>query len=592
MYPKALLVRAENVSGEDQRLAELLDFFGIPWQALTAGEICRDFSLSNTMSGFCVLSSAQCFAEALGNSQDSDFQMPGWLKGAGSVFLYGFQDTLPCKQLLRLIGRDERAEIRHTDEQQIAVSITNDFSEMCGPMSGMQLFAEPGEGDVLLDVTRDGEPFQSIIQANAGELFLSITTEGTRFYLSGGSTVTDIHSSQSKYFDVRKHFFSAVPVVMYLKWAFRGLCWSSPAETGGCLIIDDPPLKPRYGFLEYSAALGLMDQHNFSTAIAFIPWNWQRTNPHTVEMFRNRPDRLSLCVHGSDHMGSEFATRSTAQLGRSLTAAKQRMELLRERTSLPHARIMVFPRGAFSPEAGQALKLNGFIAAVNTEVAPEHAENKTIISDLWSMAIMKYGTFPIFTRRYLSHGIENFAFDGLLGKPCLIVGHHEAFRGGGRELVDFIDKLNALTWKLRWRSLGEVVTRSFNVRIQADGASVIQVFAKNLVIENSSAEPRELTFLKEEEDADCVQAVTVNGRAIDFSCDGKFLCWSITLPRGGVTDASVTYFDRAEVSPGADTVGYRVRTRARRYLSEFRDNYLYQSNFIFESAAKIRRFLK
>ncbi len=102
---------------------------------------------------------------------------------------------------------------------------------------------------------------------------------------------------------------------------------------------------------------------------------------------------------------------------------------------MPHDHIMVFPQGMFSPEAGRALKLNGIVAAVNTEVAPSGgAANDTKIADLWDVAIMKYGSFPIFTRRYLTHGVENFAFDALLGKPCLMVAHHEVFKDRGREL--------------------------------------------------------------------------------------------------------------------------------------------------------------
>jgi len=269
------------------------------------------------------------------------------------------------------------------------------------------------------------------------------------------------------------------------------------------------------------------------------------------------------------------------------------MDLLLEKTSLDHARVMVFPRGAFSPEAGRALKLNGFVAAVNTEVAPaELAENKTTIADLWSMAILKYGTFPIFTRRYLTHGIENFAFDGLLGKPCLIVGHHEAFRNDGRDLIEFVDKLNSLKWNLRWRPLGNLVAHSFAVRNEADGVNTVQMFANNLVIENQSGQPREYTFLKEEGDPDWVKAVTTNKSAIDFRRDGRFLRWKVTLPPSETAEARITYFEGPDLGSSAESIGYSIKTHTRRYLSEFRDNYLSQSNFLYESAARIREFLK
>lgn len=588
---KAVLLCAENLSPEDFHLTEILDFFGIAWQSLTAQEIFHNYPKDEN-GDFCILSSASFLAEVLQSCGNSSCELPPWMREANSVFLYGFRETTSCKHLLRLIAGDARAEIQSLRESRASLSITSDMPELCGPMSGMQAQAEPATCGVAFHLTQRNEGFRSIIRSGEGDLFFSTPAAGgVPVYLSGGCVVPDIRSPQSKYFDVKKHFCETVPLVMYLKWAFRDVCWNS-RETSGCLVIDDPPLKPRYGFLRYSEALELMDQHNFTTTIAFIPWNWSRTNSRAVGMFRNRSDRLSLCVHGSDHMGSEFATRSTARLDWSLKIAKQRMELLRERTLLPHARVMVFPRGAFSPEAGRALKLNGFVAAVNTEVAPELAENQTTIADLWSMAILKYGTFPIFTRRYLTHGIENFAFDGLLGKPCLIVGHHEAFRNGGHELADFIDKLNALKWNLRWRSLGDVVTRSFPTRNQGDGTKVIHMFAENLVIDNPSADLQEWTVLKEEGDLDCVQAVTVNGRSVDFSRNEKHLRWSVKVPPCGPAEVSVIYFDKPDSAAGGDSVGYRVRTHARRYLSELRDNYLYQSNFLYEGISRIRGFLK
>lgn len=588
--PKAILLCPEKPTSEDRHLTEIFDFLGISWQILTPREVARFPAPVHGIGKFCILGSFPLLAEALRDYQDSADGLPVWMHGASSVFVYGFEDTVPCNQLLRFLTGDGNSNVRHLNAEQTGLTITNDLPEMCGPMSGLQVLAERSEGDVLFDIAREAQRFRSIIRSNAGQFFLGLTKGGVSFYLSGGSTITDIRSSHGKYFDVKKHFCGAVPAVMYLKWAFREVCWNS-FETSGCLIIDDPPLKPRYGFLRYREALELMDRHNFTTTIAFIPWNWRRTNSRTVSIFRGRPDRFSLCVHGSDHIGSEFATRSAARLNRSAKTAQQRMELLGQKTDLPYARVMVYPCGEFSPEAGRALKSNGFVAAVNTEVAPpELAENKTTIADLWSMAIMKYGAFPVFTRRYCKHGIENFAFDGLLGKPCLIVGHHEVFKDGGRELVEFIDKLNALKWNLRWKPLGDLILHSFRIRNAGEGKSVIQMFAQGLRIENSG-EPREYTFVKEE-DPDSVKTVAVNRDSVEFNCDRGFLCWNATLAPSEIADVRILINERQDFDLLGDGIGYNIKTGARRYLSEFRDNYLCQSNFLSQSAARVRGLLK
>ena len=132
---------------------------------------------------------------------------------------------------------------------------------------------------------------------------------------------------------------------------------------------------------------------------------------------------------------------------------------------------------------------------------------------------MKYGGFPIFTRRYPSYGIENFAFDALLGKPCLITAHHDIFRRRTRGRLDFVDRLNSLHWKLVWRPLGETVRRSFRTRRLEDGTRAIEIFGSEMLLENSDTQPLDMVVLKRETDPGLVEAVSVNGRPVKFSLE-------------------------------------------------------------------------
>jgi len=138
------------------------------------------------------------------------------------------------------------------------------------------------------------------------------------------------------------------------------------------------------------------------------------------------------------------------------------MSLHERRTGLAHDRLMVFPQGIFSEEAILELKHAGFNAVVNTEVHSVPVGKRDLtISDVWDVAVMAYGDFPIYTRRYPVQGIENFAFDLLLGKPCLAVIHHDFCGDGYAGLVQFIEQLNALRVPLAWRRAGDVVRRSY-----------------------------------------------------------------------------------------------------------------------------------
>src|SRR5437763_10142581 len=95
-------------------------------------------------------------------------------------------------------------------------------------------------------------------------------------------------------------------------------------------------------------------------------------------------------------------------------------------TGIRHDRIMVFPHGVFSEAATNVLRHTDFMAAVTNDIIGADSRPHTItIGDVWEIAVMRYNNFPIFTRRYPWEGIENFAFDALLGKPALIVIHHD-----------------------------------------------------------------------------------------------------------------------------------------------------------------------
>jgi hypothetical protein len=377
---------------------------------------------------------------------------------------------------------------------------------------------------------------------------------------------------------------------MYVKWAF-GV--EPPGEISACLIVDDPPLKPRYGFLKYQDALRLMDEHNFATTVAFIPWNWRRTDARTVRLFHERPNRLSVCVHGCDHTAKEFAERSAAVLNKRINLANQRMRLFGRRTQLRHDEIMLFPQGAFSTGAARALKLNGYVAAANTEVMPVHKdENKTTVGDLLSLAIMKYAGFPVFTRRYLAHGVENFAFDGLLGKPCFIAAHHDDFAGDARILVQVIAKLNALNWNLRWRSLGDAISHSFSVRMRDKDKNCVEMYGAALTYKNSHASARSMTFTKQESDFDCVKAVMVNGQPVDYLHQRGYLQLEATVPANESADLRILY-SSGETSPAGDEgLNYRAKAVLRRYLSEFRDNYLSRNAHLQQGAIRIKEALR
>src|SRR5262249_2210150 len=146
-----------------------------------------------------------------------------------------------------------------------------------GPMHGINASITSRPNDCVVKM-KSARPICSIIDIGNDPAFFALEWNASRIFVSASSEIPDLNQNlHSHWFDVKDHFLSAVPILMYLKWAFRNVCWQA-TEPNACLIIDDPVLKAKYGFCDFRELDSWMQQHSFATNIAFIPWNWRRTS--------------------------------------------------------------------------------------------------------------------------------------------------------------------------------------------------------------------------------------------------------------------------------------------------------------------------
>jgi hypothetical protein len=224
-------------------------------------------------------------------------------------------------------------------------------------------------------------------------------------------------------------------------------------ETLACLIIDDPLLIPRYGCLDYTKLLKEMKEHSFFTEIAFIPWNYRRSDVKTVRLFTDNADHYAICVHGCNHLSNEFGGTDYQYLSSLASTALWRMEQHKTHTGLLYDPVIVFPQGLFSSVAMKALKNQGYLAAFNsTLMATDAKEMPTIESN--QPASRVYHDFPLFLRRYpkdKSHFVQDIAS----GRPIIIVEHPGAFRNGYKAITDVVDWINDLG-NIKWKSLSDI----------------------------------------------------------------------------------------------------------------------------------------
>ena len=574
------IIEDSSSSASTSRLTRLMDFLGIPWEILPIG--------SDPLPGDKALQRHHCI---LGSLPDAAWLWNSMTSIARhSFFFYATEDTARSSSWLRLLTGCREAKLQSYEGKNITVNVSTDWAALTGPMHGLRVVLKSGSCD-RIDMVEPAGSASTIIGSNGGASFLCCENGNSRAFVSCSSEIPDLDQPlNGKGYDVTRNFLSAVPLLMYLKWAFRDICWK-PNEVGACLILDDPLLRRKYGFCDFRLLDAQMKDHSFTTSIAMIPWNTRRTSAEMVSLIRASDGRLSVSMHGCEHTAHEFGTNNVSELRARVESAKRRMKQHRQTTGISHDPIMVFPQGIFSQESLPVLQEHGFIAAVNTDPLPFPAREALTIREAWALAINSYGSFPLFIRRYPSDGIANFAFDILLGKPCLIVEHHNFFKAEHRDVVRFVNALNSLNVTLHWRSLGDVLRRTYQWRTEADGVVHIRMFANELLLKNDSDVDREYRIEKADKDSVGIEEVTANDRSVGWQQSGVSVFFTCTIPPGKEVLLRIRYTPPARNSDLHKHLSRSLRVATRRYLCEFRDNFLCRHDGLMTLAKRTTAFV-
>jgi hypothetical protein len=573
---EGLLLTASGASSEGNNVAKLLTFFGVPWRTLTTEEFfAQNGAGYEGSSKSRLVCSSDIFLRLIEDLERNPEYVRAWDNRVHSAFVYAGDDSEILRKLVWRLTRDDGAAIHETNSRAGDLVVSDRLNDFCGVMAGLRVAASKADLDTRLILNTPKGNTINIISLGYGATFLKLEYKGVALFLSTFREIIDIDAAlTSQNFDVRHHFLSAVPLVLYVKWAFAETCWSAP-ETNACLVIDDPVLKPRHGFVNFQELLFLMKRHKFSTNIAFIPWNWRRSTPKVVRLFRENLENYSVSVHGCDHTRAEFGSFDRQRLYWKAQQALKRMNRHESITGIRHDRVMVFPQGIFSEAAMSALKRTDLIAAVNNDVICADSHSRAItVSDVWDIAVMRYSNFPIFTRRYPWEGIENFAFDALLGKPAIIVIHHDYCSDHCVRLINFIQRLNALQCAPTWRGLGEVVRRSCSQREVSPGEVEVEMYGTELRIKNCSEQPKRYLIRRRESEPSAIKEIRAESKQIAWESSEGHVDFEIEVNPGQSRTVSIRFHDLSGNGRYRENAGYKVKAMLRRYLCEMRDNYI------------------
>ena len=126
----------------------------------------------------------------------------------------------------------------------------------------------------------------------------------------------------------------------------------------------------------------------------------------------------------------------------------------------------------------------------------------------------------------------------------------------------------------------------------ADGTTNVQMFAREMLLENVGERPRTFHVRKLENDNTDVQNVMANKQSVPWVPEPDGIHFSVEVePRASVL-VEVLYHGCTLGTEAGESVAYKIKCGFRRALSEFRDDYISRSEFLSECTAKLRRCLK
>ena len=377
---------------------------------------------------------------------------------------------------------------------------------------------------------------------------------------------------------VARLFASVAPVMMFVKSAAGMRGWHVIHHYAN-LTIDDPWLRTHYGSLDYGALLGQMEAHNFHTTIAFIPWNYARSEPEVVALFRSHPDRFSISVHGDNHDHKEFTSYARVPYFRQVAAIRQalaRMDRFESLTGIPYDRVMVFPHSIAPEKTLEVLKRYDFLATVNSSNVPMDQVPTADPADELRAVTLSYGGIPSL-RRYSVEGPilpGTVAVEAFLGNPLLFYGHESFFASGIGAFDAEVDALNKMQPDTLWRSLGEIVRHLYVVKLREDGGYDVRAFTATCDLENTTA--REATFHFISQVTTQPKAVTVGGEPWHYKILQNTLLMEIPIAPGAMKTVVIRYGNRTK-EPASIVSESSIRDTFLRTASDFRDLVLGQT---------------
>lgn len=266
------------------------------------------------------------------------------------------------------------------------------------------------------------------------------------------------------------NFLSLLPIVDWLR-NITGLARYRPPYPSACFMIDDPNLHAtRYGYVRFGEVAADAGRWGYHMSFATVPLDLFYAHKRAAEIFRAAPDRLSLLMHGNNHvageLGRDFGPERRAAL---VTQALARVESFERRTGLTVSRVMAAPHGIFSEGMLETMARTGIDAAC----VSFGSLNKANRGRSWTLSMglgpsTPVGGLPVLNRIRLSvDHVNEILIAAYLGQPIVPNGHHGDLKDR-LELVRSQAKIISGLGGVSWASMRDIARAQYLMRVSGE----------------------------------------------------------------------------------------------------------------------------
>jgi len=457
-----------------------------------------------------------------------------------------------------------------TGELQYVVGKVEGITEQ---LTGLEL-PFPGNDTFYFAQTADNNDHEILSVRNGHQVvpvFIEVEVDQQKIFLLCKKNPLQRQLENS---DTEAAFAEIAAVMIFTKYCAGDRAWHALQHYAN-LTIDDPWLREPYGHLAYKNLLEEMDRHNFHTTIAFIPWNYDRSEGPVVALFRDHPERFSVCIHGDNHDHKEFDDFGSKPLSLQIAAIKQslaRMHEFQALTGISYDNVFVFPHNIGSESILEQLKTYNFVATVNSVNVPMDRARPSSLLFALRPATLSFGDFPSISR-FSASMTNSAAFIGInefLDNPLFFYGHHDLFTSGIDAFDGVADQVNQRQPDTRWRGLGDIVKNLYVVRLRDDFNFDVLAFSSNIDLNNSSGRNAVFHIQKQESASPPIASASVDNKPVPFQLEDGYLSLSVAVPAGEARNVVIRYkddFDLASISIAKSS----LRVSLLRKVSDFRD---------------------